>query len=269
METEGLVLTIWGEEKTGKTSLALTFPKPLIHFDLDIGGFNRAKWRVDTKEVKSTPYFSEDVLQKLLKGDLTIRPSHKVYGMKELWTKIITEYAHALLDKEAATIVIDSGTQLWSICHSAVLQEKQEMQILKNPKIQDADLRERLQPIEYGEPNKRMRALISAAHGYKKILVLTHYPRDIYVTKMMGDRAEEVKSGEIEPDGFKENRRLTDLEVKTFMKVVPNTTGKGTHKVPSCRITLSGLTLDAVDIELEPNYDKIIEVVNALRGEAS
>ena len=35
-----MIVAIWGSEKTCKTTMALTFPKPLYHFDLDVGAAN-------------------------------------------------------------------------------------------------------------------------------------------------------------------------------------------------------------------------------------
>ena len=40
------IVAIVGEEGTGKSSMALSFPKKLIHFDIDVGGFSRAAWRL-------------------------------------------------------------------------------------------------------------------------------------------------------------------------------------------------------------------------------
>ena len=40
-----MIAAIRGDDKTGKTSLILTFPKPLFHMDFDVGGFNRASHR--------------------------------------------------------------------------------------------------------------------------------------------------------------------------------------------------------------------------------
>ena len=40
-----MIAGIWGEDKSCKTTLALTFPKPLIFMEFDIGGFQRAIYR--------------------------------------------------------------------------------------------------------------------------------------------------------------------------------------------------------------------------------
>jgi len=252
---DSLVITIWGEEKTGKSTLALTFPTPIYHFDLDVGGFARAAWRFKNKDIRSKPYVAHDELEKLLKGDITVKAGRRVLGMKELWQEIIVDYAKVLQDTAIATVVMDSGTQLWSICHSAFLQEKQEAQ----GKVADGDLRERLQPMEYGAPNARMRSIIYAARSYKKNLVITHYPRDIYITQVNSDgKVVDVKSGKIEPDGFKENRRLTDLEISTFIDK---------SGAPRSIITRSGISMEALNIELEPTYDAIIPAIQMMRGE--
>ena len=35
--SQRLLVSVWGQEKTGKTSFALTFPPPIYFFDFDLG----------------------------------------------------------------------------------------------------------------------------------------------------------------------------------------------------------------------------------------
>ena len=48
MENDSIgIVADCGDEGTGKTTMALTFPKPLVHFDIDVVGFRRAAWRLN------------------------------------------------------------------------------------------------------------------------------------------------------------------------------------------------------------------------------
>jgi hypothetical protein len=206
------ICAIWAEEKAHKTTVALSWPKPLVHFDIDVGGFARASWRIDLTGIESKSYFIQINIEDILGVDKTapsIRFPKRVIGYKECWEKIIVDYVNACKRPEVKTIVMDSATQLWQICHKNELQIKQEIQKVKSPQMLDADLREKLQPVEY--PNDRMRSLIYTARSYGKNLVLTHYPRDIYVEKIIDGGVKEVKSGKLEIDGFKETERLVDI----------------------------------------------------------
>ena len=49
-----------GEEKTGKSTLGLTFPKPIANFCFDRGGFERAAWRFP-EEVESGDIVNIDI----------------------------------------------------------------------------------------------------------------------------------------------------------------------------------------------------------------
>ena len=40
-----MIIGAWGEDKCCKTTFALTFPKPMVFMEFDIGGFDRAIYR--------------------------------------------------------------------------------------------------------------------------------------------------------------------------------------------------------------------------------
>ena len=42
-----MIISLWGVEGCGKSSTGLSFPKPMFHLDLDLGGFERAVWRLE------------------------------------------------------------------------------------------------------------------------------------------------------------------------------------------------------------------------------
>ena len=285
MGLDNIICAICGDEGTGKTTMAITFPKPLRHFDVDVGGFRRAIWRLEkageAEGIESKGYPRPIQMGKLMgtQGSPSTRIAvpKKVEGMKELWQQIVTDFVAACMDAEVKTIVIDSATLLWNICHSSHLEELQERQLArhkaKNPNrpFDENDYRERLQPMEYGPANDRMRTILHTARSYQKNLVLAHYPTDEYgmIPDSKGTMVE-GKTGKRIIDGFKETKKLVDLVVWTSIK---ETTNAGvTEKQPVCKITkcgLEGAGLAAVGLEVPASYDGIVNKVNLLKGAAN
>jgi hypothetical protein len=193
-------------------------------------------------------------------GKITLRLPKKVIGMKELWTQIIIDYAEAVQNPKVSTIIIDSGTQLWSICHKAYLQELQEKQLVQGEKEQF--IRAQLLGIEYGEPNDRMKALLYTARTYNKHLVLTHYPRDVYAQRPTERGIEDYKTGAIDIDGFKQTKALVDMAIFTEQKKASD----GVKMM--ARITLSGLGITLIDQEFQDlTYTKLDSFIKMARGE--
>jgi len=257
-----IVCVIWGQEGSGKSSMALTFPKPLKHYDIDVGGFDRAIWRLTGEGITSKSYPIPVQIEKLTgakKEGMNIRFPRRVTGYKELWQEIVTDYVEDCQDKSIATIVLDSATQLWTICHSSMLQEKQEIQISQGMRPEDAKFREKLLPIEF--PNDRMRSLIYTARSYGKNLVLTHYPRNVYKEQFNKGELVQYKSDDLEPDGFKDTTKLVDVVFWTFSE-------KGqAHAKITIKCALPGLGMSAVEMELpEPSYNGIMELKKMMSG---
>ena len=275
------ITAICGDEGTGKTTMALTFPKPLRHFDIDVGGYRRAIWRLDTTDSASKSYPRPIQVNKLMGQQTTsvstrIEIPKQVTGMKELWQNVVTDFVEACQDAAVRTIVLDSSTLLWNICHNAHLQELQERQKVKwttNPDTKhrpwdDNEYRERLQPIEYGPANDRMRTLLHTARSFSKNLVLVHYPTDEYGTIPDGKgNMVEGKTGKTILDGFKETVKLVDLVVWTSIKstLVQGVEQKSAvAKITKCGI--EGMGLSAVGLEVEATYEGIVNLKNMMMG---
>jgi len=250
-----LVVAVWGAEKTCKTTMALTFPKPMYHFDLDVGGFERARDRFEGQDIVSESFATPLQVERLMgKVNVTTRASRRIVGVREVWQEFLVKYVELLKDEKLETIVIDSATQLWTICHQGFLQERQENQKPGTPP------RESLLPIEYGEPNARMRSILYAARSYKKNLVLTHYPRDVYAQKVTAKGIEDYKTGGIEIDGFRQTSALVDVVVSTYLSEVSLPDQKNKVKVPAANVTLSGIGLGMIGKGLEPTYDGLVRL---------
>jgi hypothetical protein len=196
----GMILAIAGEEKTCKTTLALSAPKKILHMDFDVGGFRRASHRfieqIKTGVLESRPYYppQQAIRDKLLRGTREAtqhRSAGKVIGYKDLWYRMLEDYVSALEGTEYETIIMDSFVQVWEICRLCFLEEKQE----RDPK------RESLLQIEYGEPNARMRALILAARQVDKNLILIHHMTDKREARLVDGKKEDFVVGRI-PAGW-------------------------------------------------------------------
>jgi hypothetical protein len=272
------IVSLVGEEKTGKTSLAMTAPKPIFHMDFDVGGFNRASWRFQEElrsgQIISTSYHAPQQADpvsvtalksaiKMRQNSAGIRPSRTgaLVGLTELWyDRFLTDYIKALEDPQIRTIVLDSFTMVWSLCHGSLLQEKQQRQ------KQGDQLREQLLQIEYGQANERMRSIVFAARETNKNLIVVHHTDDKY-GQQLNDRGqvESIIVGKTH-GGWKHIRPLVDLEIWTEISQVRGTVPA--KRVPTARIELSGLHMDAVGLRFEdPNWDNIFQMIKVLRGE--
>lgn len=297
-----MIISLWGIEGSGKSTLGLTFPKPLFHQELDIGGFERSIWYIEQKYLKklrvlrledkadvskidwskwdivSKPYITPVQLEKL-KGlaGITVKLPKQVMGIKEVWQEIIVDTVTVSQQSLVKTIMSDSATQLWWIAHTGFLQEKQEMQIAQGIKIESKEFREKLQPVEF--PNNRMRELIYAVKSFGKHLVMTHYPKDVYANKLTEKGIESYATGEVEPDGFKHTVTLDDIvlwcyaEIDKRREIAKGVENPDYNKpVPRAKISLkcglSGMGMKAVGLELpEPSYEGLMELQTMMRGD--
>jgi len=280
-----MIVALWGPEKSWKSTFALSFPYPLFHMELDIGGFERAAWRFtelrirrcqpDEKikdidwsqyDIVTKPYPIPIQMEKMLgakavvtdKGP-TVRFPREVVGYKEIWQQIVIDYVAACQSPLVQSINPDSATQLWVICHTGLLQEKQEIQMAKGMKPTHSDFRERLQPVEF--PNDRMRSLIYTARSYHKNLILTHYPKDVYKDKVTDKGIEAYRSGDITPDGFKDTQKLADIIIWVDLDSDNNVQAQIT------RCGLEGLGTSATGLSIEPSYEGILKLQASMRGE--
>ena len=276
------ICAICGDEGTCKTTMAISFPKPLVHFDTDVGGYRRAAWRLSKEElaqITSKGYPKPISVQKLL--GQTGSPStrvlipKKVEGMKELWQQIAQDFVDACMKEDVVTIVVDSATALWNICHQSHLQELQERQLAqhlrthKGVPFDENEYREKLLPVEYGPANDKMRTVLHTARSFSKNLVLTHYPTDEYgvVPDAKGNMVE-GKTGAKIMDGFKETVKLSDLVM--WLSVKESRVEGKIVKQPTAKITkcgLEGMGLDAVGLEIPASYEGIINLQRLMRGE--
>jgi hypothetical protein len=258
------VMGIWGEDKSGKSTLALTAPKPVAYFEFDIGGKDRAIWQFEDDVKKGNIILQNKAKVKLAYPHPLPKPSMKqsaLAGYKEVWNRFLVDYIEMLENPKIQSIVLDTGTLLWSITTQGFLQEKQEIQIQRG--LQPGEkLRERLQQIEYAEPNSRMRSLLYAAKNQGKNLIITHHARDEFKAMPTANGIEELRTGVRELAGWGGFGAIADLILHTEYK-------KGKEdKVPSMYATvdMSGICLQVVGMSFkDPTYNNLMLAVANMR----
>jgi hypothetical protein len=259
---------IWGEDKSGKTTLALTFPKPMAYMEMDIKGSDLAKVRFAKDFANGniiTEYNGKKLGYPIPMQTLTVRPQvRRVIGMKELWDEFLTDYVNLLVDGNISTITIDTGTLLWEIVTTGYLQEKQETQFdSKGNLLPNEKLRSSLQKEEYREPNLRMRGLLYQAAVHDKNLVITHHARDEY-RPMLNSMTGKIEG---QPTGKRERAGFTSLGDSAFgiihTYIVRKAQNNG-NLVPQCTIDLCRM-LELQDMKFTyPTYDMINKVKESI-----
>ncbi len=269
-EVVRLIFVLWGEDKSQKNTLAMTFPKPLIDMEFDIGGFERACRNLPNLPIKD--WYEQGLIKleryampfqigKLDPVASIVRPSKIIVGMKELFYEFAGSYIKHLQDPDIKTIVVDTGTLLYEVTCTGYLQEKQEIQLDAQGNVKPREnLRVSLLPIEYREPYIRMRGFIYQAKAHGKNLVLTHHASDEYgLVKGAGGALVEGKTGKRVLHGW--------TQLGDGADVVGHTYWDKTAKKPYFKVELAEVKeLEEMVFE-EPTYDKISSVIKMIRGE--
>ena len=270
-------VAICGPEGSWKSSMGLTWPKPLRHFDIDVGGFERATWsglaspRIDLTNIESKSYrvpMSAEKLMSAPQGKPTVRFPKRVIGYRETWQDIVVDFVAACQDPKIKSIQMDSSTGLWEVCHKGYLQEKQEIQLAQGIKEDAEKFRERLQPVEF--PNDRMNQLVYTAQSYGKNLIMIHYPKDEYarMPNSKGDM-EDQKTGKLIIDGFKHTEKIIDIVIWTelkYRKVNGNAEWYCEAKIMG-KCGVPGLGTAALGWELPtPDYQGLVSLYKMING---
>jgi len=261
---QGLV-GIYGYAKTAKTTLALTAPKPLFHFDFD-EGFARAESRFSQFKIRKLAVNTVPDLADLADADiitLPIRqpllwPGQKVAGLLAL-REIVDQTLRLITDNASwiRTVALDTGSLFWTVTHGGRLEE------LRNLSKHD---KQTLHPTEYAEPNSRIRAYLTNIRAAGKTAILTHHTRDVRMVKVIKGQEEEVKVGETW-EGWSHLDGLVDVLVRTHKeeRFVP---GKGKTQNPYMEIVTCGWSLDAEGQRVDNHsWDGLLTCINEKRGQ--
>lgn len=226
LHPEGLLPTgifgIYGPPGGTKSSIALSFPKPLVYYDFERGAHRAWGMKPGTQKIAASiaghpvdatllttemwPYNGVDDLVYVKYPEVPVRSIvqryEKLDGWVKAWADFTSDFNNACENPEVKTIVWDTGTVEWGLCCDCFLEELQRA---------SSTGRKQLQQIEYGEPNRRQNGLLTAAAANKKTLVLVHHETDKYGPILMGGKPvlddngnpKSAPTGEKIPDGFR------------------------------------------------------------------
>src|SRR6266542_3694298 len=97
-----LVTAIWGDEKVGKTSFALTMPEPIVLYDFDYG-YRPVVSVAEGKELR--------VAQYLIPDEFSVKSYRAIVDkFREEWAE-----GMALVAPRGGSLIVDTATHLWSI----------------------------------------------------------------------------------------------------------------------------------------------------------
>lgn len=267
-DVDQLVIGAWGDVKTAKTTLGLSFPTPWLLFDFDLG-FARSKHRLPKiqpgKTLMEIPWnmpLSSDLLHS---ADMIVKsyklpikfPKQPVRGWLSLWEdEVLPDITMTMEADYIKSLLYDTGTVMWNLGKDAQLERAQNNSAKKN------ETRESLSEIEYSMPNQEMRAVLGSAK---------HYGKNLYIPHHVGGKYERTMSGRSERvgdtwDGWRHLGAIVDIIVHTGFETGPMLVGMPPTKTPKIEIETCGYTLGAEGKTLlEPTFEMILSLINNLR----
>ncbi len=253
-------LATWGDIKTCKTTLGLTFPKPLVLLDLD-RGFHRARQRFTQYRILELKLGEELTNIHLDSGaEIIVVPYQMPIvfpGQRNpesllLWNKMIQDVYVACYHPNVKTINYDTGSVLWLLSRSAHLERVQT----------ENQSRQTLGQFEYNKPNTEMRALLTMPKAWGKNLVIEHHMAGKYEDVQKGNSltTEKIQVG-YTWEGWNRIGAIVDVIGQTY--IARSSDGPPT---PSLRLETCGLTLAAEgEIITNPTYESVLSKIIAER----
>lgn len=203
-----LIISIEGEEKTGKDHFAFTAPDPIgvqsvddglegviekfVKGEATVGGVAIPKKAILVKEYKLPP-------------NLAAEPAFDYAGV---WAKFVADY-RAMLAAGVRTVIWDTATEFWEL-----------LRMLRFGKLAQ------VQPHNYGPVNAEYTGLLREAYDAHSNLILLHKTKAEYVN----DKA----TGKKERAGFNNTGFVVQVNLKTF-RVDSDEGSEFSVKVLDCR----------------------------------
>jgi len=262
-----VLVSLEGEEATGKTTCAYTAPRKVVGLSFDMGA-HRAIYGAKYEElfqdskIQIIPYAPAPSFKPAWDDyDITIyellRPIQmdniRVSGCIEVWSYFTQLFVAAMTDPAVRSIVIDTMTVARRVRVDAHLEA------LQNMSKQGEKMRERLQQIEYGRPNDAIRDAYFMSQGLKKNLVAIHHLTDEYgeVMSKRGER-EQVATGKRVLEGLSQTYRFVDVAVRM----------EKANKQLSGVFVKCGYNLDLEGQNIfDPTWDRIVTVIEMSLGD--
>ncbi len=225
-----MILSIEGDEATGKTTLAYSAPLPIVGFAFDMGieraikggkyeelfaglGINIVPYDKDNNEY-ATAWEGQDITIFELPSPIQL-DSMRLQGNTALWLYSINAMAAAFSDPRIVSIVVDTMTVARRTKASSHLEYLQNA-AYDTEGNQISKPREQLIQIEYGKINDAIRDIYTTGAGVKKNLIATHHLTDERKAAPGPDgKIEQVLTGEKILEGLAQTHRFVDVAIRT------------------------------------------------------
>jgi hypothetical protein len=288
-----MLLSIEGDEATGKTTLAYSAPLPIVGFAYDMGierAIKGGKYEELFKDldIAIIPYRPEAAKEEGVSTDepawhghdITIfelpspiqLDSMRLLGNTKLWLYSINLMAAAFSDPKICTVVVDTMTVARRAKASSHLEVLQNTAYLADGSPAPDGKggfqrpREQLQQIEYGKINDAIRDIyttgagVKQANGKPKNLVAVHHLTDERVPGPLDERGREtqVLTGKKILEGLAQTHRFVDIAILTTKE----------NREIKCELMKCGYNLDMEGVTLaNPTWDSIANLVSMGTGD--
>jgi hypothetical protein len=188
---KGVLVSIEGLQKCGKTEFGLSLPDPIFILNLNMGLDG-----VIEKHVKQGRMFYVKDIQipytvSLPGQNFTVLST----GAAEKWKEAILSLREALGESSVKSVFIDTGSELWDLLRIARLGKL--AQVL---------------PVQYASVNAEFRQLLQILLCCKKNVVLSHKVKPEYVNDQKTNRFERAGFGDVGFDVQVELKAERDLK---------------------------------------------------------
>jgi hypothetical protein len=221
-----MIVSLEGEEASGKTTFAYTAPLKVVGFSFDLGtrralyGAKAALFEgLKVEIIRYAPGAKPEL--GWANNDITVyempRPVQidniRITGCKELWAYFLQLFVMALKDPLVRSLAVDTMTLARRV------RVDSHLEALQDATTQGQKMRERLLQIEYGNPNDATRDLYNACQALEKNLVATHHLTDEYVEERnaKGEK-EQSKTGRRLLEGLSGTYRCVDVALRVAVK---------------------------------------------------
>lgn len=198
-----MIFLAFGPRGTTKTTWALDEEIPSDYYELELGGYRRARARIEAhkRDVRVHPFRVpltnlEEEGQIASGGKAGVGAGGTYYelkGWREVWHQFLQEYMKNLKSDGNAKQVIDTGTKMWLIIRQAFQQQLQEA----TGKQEVA-----MDQLKYTDPNARMEQVMAAPEHFGKDLILICHEDTVWGTS------------QVKADGFRGMEDAADVSLR-------------------------------------------------------
>lgn len=157
------ILSVEGQQKVGKTHLALTAPGPIAFQSLDFGTEGLVEKFESDKDIFVKEYDLAYDFTITSRGDESAKQAKEI---RDTYWQPFVDDAHEYF-KNFRTVVWDTATEVWEMLKLAYFGKLE-----KNPQL------------AYGPVNAEYKALVRLANTHRTNLVLLHQQGKVYKNKM-------------------------------------------------------------------------------------